>query len=81
MSWYNWFLMGMGDVIINTPVPVSVCLSVYVSAGLTLRPGKRERALRGPRALRVLRNWIAPIPENPHMSAISDTRKTWKIQH
>lgn len=48
---------------------------------LTLRPWKRERSLRGPRALRVIRKWMFPSVENPNLLAVRDTKNTWKTHH
>lgn len=44
-------------------------------------PSKRDRALRGLRALRVLRDLMAPSSEYPMMLAVRDTRDTCKTQY
>lgn len=44
-------------------------------------PSKRDRALRGLRALRVLRDLMGPSSEYPKMFAVKDTRDTWKTEH
>lgn len=47
---------------------------------LTLMPSKRDRALRGLRALSVLRDLMAPSSEKPSRLAVRDTRDTCR-QH
>lgn len=44
-------------------------------------PSKRDRALRGLRALRVLRDLMAPNSEYPRTFAIRDTRDTCKTEY
>lgn len=50
-------------------------LGAYVH--LTLKPWKRDRSLRGPKALRLLKKRKATSVENSNLSAIIDNRNTW----
>lgn len=54
-------------------------LGVYMH--LTFEPWKRDRSLRGPNALRLLKKWKVASVENSNLSAIIDSRNTWEQKH
>lgn len=64
---------------------VHLCFKQFCSVGenfrLTFGPWKRDRALRGLRVLRVLKDRPAPSSVYPSMPAAIAIRDTWKTQH